>query len=87
MPFYFVSPGLVPGQSMRNLWWMRGHSGMFSLGTSFSTIRFIPWMLHTHISFTYYLRYITLATDSIVKQQATGAFLQPFVFKKLQSII
>ena len=47
--FYFESPGLIPGQSTRGLWWMRGHWDMFSLVTSFSTDRFIPWMLYTLI--------------------------------------
>jgi hypothetical protein len=33
VPSYFESPGSIPDQSKRYLWWMKGHWDMVSLGT------------------------------------------------------
>jgi len=33
----------------------------------FSPVRIIPSVLHTHISFIYYQRYVILVPDSVVK--------------------
>jgi hypothetical protein len=33
LPFNFEFPGLIPGQYMWGLWWMKGHWDMLSLGT------------------------------------------------------
>ena len=82
--FYFESTGLIPGQSTRGLWWMRGHWDMFSQGTSFSTDRLFPWMLHTLISFTYYWCHIISATDNIIKQQV--GTIHPYANTEVHSI-
>jgi hypothetical protein len=50
----------------------------FLLVLRFLSVRFMLWKLHTHISFTYFWCYITLATGSNVKQHARTTQPQAF---------
>jgi hypothetical protein len=46
------------------------HPGRFSFSISFFSVSNIPQILQTHIALIYGQRYVTLSTDSAVKQNA-----------------
>ena len=63
---YFESPGSFPGQSKKNMWWMKGHWDLFY--SSYLGFSLSGSFYGCPILFIYYCRCVTLATDSILKQ-------------------